>query len=180
MTSFFILPGHHHLFVQAKTCFLTGKHAIVIPSNGYFKLHWGNPRIIEKLLVYLWKGGSADLACSEIKWLVCNRKRKWPTELMNWSCHRREFAFFLSKTNVFFFYKYLPFLAQQTFLCLSESHYRFDCSWREFVVLLSCQTLPGLVLTPDCSSQAALGLTACSCKGVFLLIFLHSFHRLQT
>lgn len=159
--SFFILPGQHYLFVQSKTCFLTGKHAIVIPSNGDFKLHWGKPGKTEKLLVCLWEKDFADLACSEIKWVICNRKQKWPTELMNWiCCHREEFTLLLGKMGVFFFYKYLPFLAKQTFQCLCESRYRLDCSWRESVVLLSCQRLPGLVLTPDCSSQAALGVIA--------------------
>lgn len=169
--SFFIFSGQHHLFVQAKTCFLTGKYAIVIPSNGYFKLHWGNSGIIEKLLACLWERGSAILACSEIQWVICNRKLKWPTELMNWfCCHREEFTFLKGKMSVPFFYKNLKnlsFLAQQTFSCLCKSHYRFDYSWRVFVVLLSCQILPGLVLTPDCSSHAALGVIAHSCRVYF-------------
>lgn len=180
MTDLFIFPGQYHLFVQAKTCFLTGKHA-VIPSNGYFKLHWGNSGIIEKLLVCLWERGSADLACSEIKWVIYNKKLKWPTELMNWfCCHREEFIFLLGKVGVFFFYKFL--------LTRSCTANLFTFVWFSLQIWLFLEGICSATLlseTSKCGAGSRLQQPSCSggyctLQGVFLLIFLHSFHRIQT
>lgn len=157
--SFFIFPGQHHLFVQAKTCFLTGNYAIVIPSNGYFKLHWGNAEITEKLLVRLWERGSADLACSEIKWIICNRKLKWLAELLNrFCCHREEFTFLLGKMGVLFFYKFLL-----THSCTANL---FMFMWFSLQIWLFLEGVCSAALLPETSrSGAGPRLQQPSCSG---------------